>query len=377
MHKIPFNSSNYNQNTIDYISQSLSSGHTSGDGVFTKKCSQHLENNLRIKLALITHSCTAALEIGAILANIKPGDEVIMPSFTFVSTANAFVLRGAKIVFIDIRDDNCNMDECLIEQAITKKTKAIVPVHYAGVACQMDKIMAIARKNNLFIIEDAAQAYGSCYKDKSLGSIGNIGTLSFHETKNIISGEGGALLVNDESMMDRAYIIREKGTNRHEFLNGQIDKYSWVDIGSSYLPSDIISAYLYSNLEIADKIQAQRIIMWNKYYDAFKEFAGKVRLPFINDFATNNGHMFYLRFNSEEIRNNFIKYMKEFGILTPFHYIPLHSSPLGKKYGKISGEMVNTNRISKTLVRLPLFYDLSNEDIDIVISKVINFIKKI
>lgn len=377
MQKIPFNCSNYNKKTIDYISKVLSSGYTSGDGEFTKKCHKYLEDNLLVKQALITHSCTAALEISAILANISPGDEVIMPSFTFVSTANAFVLRGAKIVFIDIRDDNCNMNENLIEQAITKRTKAIIPVHYAGVACEMDKIMTVAKENKLFVIEDAAQAYGSYYKNKSLGSIGNTGTLSFHETKNIISGEGGALLVNDESLIDRSHIIREKGTNRHKFLHGQVDKYSWVDIGSSYLPSDIISAYLYSNLEISRKIQDRRVKIWQKYYDALKEFNDKVRLPFINQFASNNGHMIYLRFSSQEIRNNFIKYMKESNILTPFHYIPLHSAPAGQKYSKISGDMTNTDFISKTLVRLPLFYDLSDSNLDYIISKVINFIKTI
>lgn len=377
MYKIPFNISNFNRNTVNYISQSLRSGHTSGDGIFTKKCNKYLKDNLRVKEALITHSCTAALETAAILINIKPGDEVIMPSFTFVSTANAFALRGAKIIFTDIRDDNCNIDESLIEQAITKKTKAIVPVHYAGVACQMNKIMKIANNYNLYVVEDAAQAYGSYYDNKALGSIGNIGTLSFHETKNIISGEGGALLINDKSMIDRAHIIREKGTNRHKFLNGQVDKYSWVSIGSSYLPSDIISAYLYSNLEIADKIKAKRILIWKKYYNAFKEYTEKIRLPFINDFATNNGHMFYLRFISEEIRNSFIKHMKQSSILTPFHYIPLHSSIAGKKYGKISGRMTNTNKISKTLVRLPLFYNLSKENVDRIILKVIEFIKKI
>lgn len=377
MKEIQLNVSNYNQNTIDYIAQSLSSGHTSGDGIFTKKCSQYLERNLQVKQALITHSCTAALEISAILAKIKVGDEIIMPSYTFVSTANAFVLRGAKIVFIDIRDDNCNLDADLIEQAITSKTKAIVPVHYAGVSCDMDKIVDIAKKNNLFVIEDAAQAYGSYYKNKPLGSIGNIGSLSFHETKNIISGEGGALLVNDESMIDRSYIIREKGTNRHKFINGQVDKYSWVDIGSSYLPSDIISAYLLSNLEISNIIKFNRVKIWQKYYSSFQEFTGKVTLPFINDFATNNGHMFYLRFNKEEIRNNFIKHMQESKILTPFHYIPLHSSTAGKKYGRVSGNMINTNKVSKTLVRLPIFYNLSDKNLDTIISKATSFIRKL
>ena len=270
------------------------------------------------------------------------------------------------------------MDEKLIEAAISKKTRAIVPVHYAGVACDMDEIEKTAKKYNLTIIEDAAQAYGSYYKNKHLGTIGSLGTFSFHETKNIISGEGGALIINDERFIERARIIREKGTNRDRFFKGQVDKYTWVDLGSSYLPSDIISAYLYSNLEIEDFLQDRRIKIWNSYNSAFSEFEkmGKIKLPFINDFATNNAHMFYIRFNEANIRDNFIKYMRENKIMTPFHYIPLHSSEGGMKFGKVAISMKNTDKISETLVRLPLFYNLSEIDVEYIVSRVVEFLKK-
>jgi dTDP-4-amino-4,6-dideoxygalactose transaminase len=375
--KIPFNRSNYSDNSLEYISNSIKSGHTSGDGQYTELCSSLIKNFINCKSVLITHSCTAALEMSAILLDAKIGDEVIMPSYTFVSTANAFVLRGLKPVFLDVRSDNCNINEKLIESAITKRTKAIVVVHYAGVACEMDTINDIAKKNNIKVFEDAAQAYGSYYKGRNLGSIGELSSISFHETKNIISGEGGALLINCENLIERSHIIREKGTNRTKFLNGQVDKYTWVDIGSSYLPSEIISAYLYSNLKIQNEIQGKRMKIWNLYYEALKNFQDKIVLPFINDYATNNGHMFYIRFSSKEIRNKFIFFMKENGIMTPFHYIPLHSSPAGIKYGRFVGDMKNTDYISDTLVRLPIFYNLEDNDLNFIIENIIKFIKKI
>jgi dTDP-4-amino-4,6-dideoxygalactose transaminase len=377
--KIPFNKSNFNEATLNYIKDTLISSHTSGDGKYTKLCNQFIMNKMNVRSCLITHSCTAALEIAAILLNANAEDEVIIPSYTFVSTVNAFVLRRMTPVFVDIRNDNCNIDETLIEAAITKKTKAICPVHYAGVACDMDKIMEIAKKYNLTVIEDAAQAYNSYYKGKHLGSIGDAGCFSFHETKNIISGEGGAFVTNNLEFIDRAHIIREKGTNRTKFFNGQVDKYTWVDIGSSYLPSDIISAYLYSNLEIEQQIQTKRLHIWNSYYNAFKHFEqqGLVKLPFINDFATNNAHMFYIKFEKPEMRDKFIAYMKENGIMTPFHYIPLHSALAGLKFGRFIGDMKNTNHISATLVRLPIYFDLKDEDIFYIVDKVLNFLKKI
>lgn len=377
--QIPFNRSNFNQLTLDSIENALTIGHTSGDGKYTKLCNEFLKNKIGVKSSLITHSCTAALEISAILSNFEIGDEVIMPSYTFVSTANAFVLRGAKPVFVDIRDDNCNIDENLIVNAINSKTKAICVVHYAGVACDMDKVMEIAKKYNLIVIEDAAQAYNSYYKGRHLGSIGDCGCFSFHETKNVISGEGGAFVTNDEDFMDRAHIIREKGTNRTKFFNGQVDKYTWIDVGSSYLPSDIISAYLYSNLEIEKKIQEKRLDIWNSYFKAFSDFEkqGKIRLPYVNDFATNNAHMFYIRFNEKVIRDQFISHMSVSGVLTSFHYIPLHSSPAGVKFCRSNGDMSNTDKISSTLVRLPIFYDLKNLELEYIIEKAIDFLKKI
>lgn len=377
--RVVFNKSNFSQLTLQCIQDALMSGSTSGDGKYTKLCNKFLEDKVGVKSCLITHSCTAALEMSAMLINSSPEDEVIVPSYTFVSTVNAFVLRGMKPVFVDCRDDNCNLDETLIESAITNKTKAICPVHYAGVACDMDKIMEIAKQYNLYVIEDAAQAYNSYYKGRHLGSIGDAGCFSFHETKNIISGEGGAFVTNNENFVDRAHILREKGTNRTKFFKGQVDKYTWVDIGSSYLPSDIISAYLYSNLEIEQQIQEKRLYIWNSYHMAFKDFEkqGKIRLPYINDFATNNAHMFYIRFNKSEIRDSFISYMKGNNIMTPFHYIPLHSSPAGMKFGRFAGKMDNTDKVSSTLVRLPIYFDLTDGDLEYVMDKTTDFLQKI
>lgn len=375
---INFNKPFIIENEFKYIEDAINDkGILRGDGVYTKKCHEFLENKLSCKKALLTHSCTAALEMAAILLDLKEGDEVIMPSYTFVSTANAFVLRGAVPVFVDIRPDTLNIDENLIENAITSKTKAICVVHYAGVACEMDKILDIANKYNLAVIEDAAQGVGSFYKGKSLGTIGDLGCFSFHETKNIISGEGGALIINNEKYIERAEIIREKGTNRSKFFRGQVDKYTWVDIGSSYLPSDMIAAFLFSQLENMDKINQKRIEIWNKYDNFFAQYDNIIRRPIIPNECKHNAHMYYLLFNDLEIRTKFINFLKENNIMSVFHYIPLHSSPAGQKYCKTSGQMNVTNIISDTLTRLPLFYDLSNENLDYIFSIIDKFMKKI
>ena len=372
---INFNVPTFTSKTTEYIIDVFKEKHASGDGKYTKLCNQWFKKNYNLNQALLVHSGTAALEMAAILSDLDAGDEVIMPSYTFCSTANAFLLAGATPVFIDIRPDTLNIDETLIEQAITNKTKAIVPVHYAGVGCEMDKILKIAKKYNLLVIEDAAQAFDSKYKGKRLGTIGDMGCFSFHETKNVMSGEGGLFVTNNETYTERAEIIREKGTNRSKFFRGQVDKYTWVDKGSSYLPSDVIAAYLYSILEIEQDIQEKRKYVWNLYNNAFEglEKEGKVRRPIIPEYCTNNAHMFYLLFNDLKTRTNFISYLKENNIYAPFHYIPLHSSPAGSKYCKTSSKMDITNNISDTLVRLPLYYDIKEEEIDKIISTVMNF----
>lgn len=373
---IPFNKPFIIENEFKYIEDAINNKCIlRGDGFYTKKCHDFLENKLNCKKALLTHSCTAALEMAAILLDLNNGDEVIMPSYTFVSTANAFVLRGAVPVFVDIRPDTLNIDENLIEKAITSKTKAICVVHYAGVACEMDKIMEIAKKYNLAVIEDAAQALGSFYKEKPLGTIGDFGCFSFHETKNIISGEGGALIINNEKCIERAEIIREKGTNRSKFFRGQVDKYTWVDIGSSYLPSDMIAAFLFSQLENIDKINEKRLDIWNKYDEFFKQYDSYIRRPIIPQNCKHNAHMYYILFKDLDTRTKFIDYMKENNILTVFHYIPLHSSPAGKKYCKTFGSMDNTNKYSNLLVRLPMFYELNNKDLDFILKTVSKFFK--
>ena len=376
---INFNEPIYTENTIEYITDCLKSKKVCGDGKYTKLCHNYIKNFFNAKEILLTHSCSAALEMSAILSEIKNNDEIIMPSYTFVSTANAFVLQGGVPVFIDIRDDTLNIDEQIIENAITEKTKAIVCVHYAGVGCEMDEIMKIAKKYKLFVIEDAAQAFNSYYKQKHLGTFGDIGCFSFHETKNIMSGEGGCAVVNNETLFERAEIIREKGTNRSKFFRGQIDKYTWVDKGSSYLPSDIIAAYLYSILEIHDMVNTKRLFLWKKYYDSLKTYEKKgiIKLPIIPKYCTNNAHMFYLRFNDLKTRTAFINYLKQYDIYAPFHYIPLHSSPAGKKYGKTYGTLSNTNKIADTLVRLPLFYDLDPKEQDKVIEETCTFMESI
>ena len=366
--KIPFNKPFLTGKENEYIIAAVDSGKISGNGIYTQKCQRFFEDRFCIKKALLTTSCTDALEMAAILIDIKPGDEVIVPSFTFVSTANAFVLRGAKIVFADSKADHPNIDETKIEALITSKTKAIVPVHYAGVACNMDVIMDIAARHGLFVIEDAAQAIDSYYKGKALGSIGHLATFSFHETKNIISGEGGMLAINDDRFMERAEIIWEKGTNRSAFFRGEVDKYGWVDIGSSFLPSEIVAAFLWAQLENLDKIQNKRKEIWQQYKQQLSEIKNRnFNLPKIPEYASNNAHMFYLVFNSMLNRTQFIDSMKEKGIHVVFHYLSLHSSPFySDKYtGK---ELPNSDRFMKTLVRLPFFYDLSLDQVNYICS---------
>ncbi|VVB88558.1 dTDP-4-amino-4,6-dideoxygalactose transaminase [uncultured archaeon] len=373
--KIPFNKPYMTGKELEYISQAHANGHLSGDGPFTKKCHEWLEKRIGCKKALLTHSGTAALEMAAILADLKPGDEVIMPSYTFVSTANAFALRGAKIAFIDIRPDTMNIDETLIEQAITDKTKAIVPVHYAGVACEMEPIMEISLEYDLLVIEDAAQGLISTSRGRFLGTIGHIGCYSFHETKNCHCGEGGAILLNDEKFKARAEIIREKGTNRSRFFRGQVDKYTWVDIGSSYLPSELNAAFLYAQLEKAKGITEKRLKNWNLYYEGLKPLAikGLIELPFIPNQCKHNGHMFFIKVKDINERNNLLAYLKKNGILGVFHYVPLHSSEAGMKFGSFSGEDKWTTIESERLIRLPMYYELGKKDIGRIIKTIERF----
>jgi dTDP-4-amino-4,6-dideoxygalactose transaminase len=356
-----------------YISQAHHNGQLSGDGPFTKKCHGWIEQQTGCTKALLTHSCTAALEMAAILADIQPGDEVIMPSYTFVSTANAFVLRGAVPVFVDIREDTLNIDERLIEAAITPRTKAIVPVHYAGVACEMDSIMDLASHYKLLVIEDAAQGLMATYKGRALGSIGHMGTFSFHETKNITSGEGGALLINDDRFVDRAEIIREKGTNRSRFFRGQVDKYTWCDTGSSYLPGELIAAFLWAQLEDADKITENRKNIWDYYHKEFAdlEIAGKLRRPSVPAECQHNAHMYYLLLPDGEKRTQMIEQLKECGIQTVFHYVPLHLSPMGQKVGRLSDALPITETSAERLIRLPLW--LGSDFASTVVFEIRNF----
>ena len=377
MNNIPFNIPPYVGTEDKYIQEVISNRKICGDGEFTKKCNTKLEEITGTKKALITTSGTSALEMAAILADIQPGDEVIMPSYTFVSTANAFVLRGAKIVFVDIRPDTMNIDETLIEDAITEKTKAIVPVHYAGVACEMDTICDIAKRHNLIVIEDAAQGVMSWYKGKALGSIGDYGCYSFHETKNYSSGEGGAVLVNHSKYVERAEIIREKGTNRTKFFRGQVDKYTWVDIGSSYLQSELNCAYLYAQIENPDIINNNRMKSWNLYYELLKSLAenGYLELPIVPEGCTHNAHMFYIKVKDLSERTKMLSYLKENGIGAVFHYIPLHSSPAGQQFGRFQGEDRYTTKESERLLRLPMFYGLKNEEISNIAEKINEFFK--
>lgn len=360
---------------LKYIEQAIQKRKICGDGVFTKKCSRWLEETLNVPKVLLTTSCTHATEMAAILADIKPGDEVIMPSYTFVSTADAFVLRGAKVIFVDIRPDTMNIDEGLIEEAITEKTKAIVPVHYAGVSCEMDRIMELAKKYHLYVIEDAAQGMMSEYKGRPLGTIGDYGCFSFHETKNYSMGEGGALIIQDAGNVERAEIVREKGTNRSKFFRGQIDKYTWVDAGSSYLPSELNAAYLWAQLECADVIYKDRMRTWNLYYEAFQDLKeqGKIELPYIPSYCKHNAHMFYIKTRDIEERQELIGYLKEREITAVFHYIPLHTAPAGKKYGEFFGTDRYTTKESERLLRLPLYYNMEEKDTLKVIEAVKSF----
>ncbi|GAA3597704.1 dTDP-4-amino-4,6-dideoxygalactose transaminase [Gibbsiella greigii] len=374
---IPFNAPPVVGTELEYMQAAMGSGKLCGDGGFTRRCQQWMEQHFACPKVLLTPSCTASLEMAAILLDIQPGDEVIMPSYTFVSTANAFVLRGATIVYVDIRPDTLNIDESKIEAAITEKTRAIVPVHYAGVACEMDTIMALAEKYNLLVVEDAAQGVMSTYKGKALGTIGHVGAFSFHETKNYTAGgEGGATLINDRALIERAEIIREKGTNRSQFFRGQVDKYTWRDIGSSYLMADLQAAYLWAQLEAAQPINARRLQLWQNYYNAFKPLAaaGRIALPVIPADCVHNAHMFYLKLRDIQDRSAFIAYLKEAEILSVFHYIPLHSSPAGERFGRFDGEDRFTTQESERLVRLPLFYNMSDVNQRTVISTILSYL---
>jgi len=360
---IPFNKPYMTGRELTYIAQAHANGHLAGNGAFSKRCSAWLEERVGSQRALLTHSCTAALEMAAILSGVGTGDEVIMPSFTFVSTANAFVLRGATPVFVDVRPDTLNIDESRIEAAITSRTKAIVPVHYAGVACEMDAIMDIARRHDLLVIEDAAQGLLADYRERPLGGIGHMAALSFHETKNIISGEGGALLLNDARFVDRAEIVWEKGTNRSQFFRGQVDKYTWVDLGSSYLPGEIIAAFLWAQMEEAQTITARRLAIWHRYHAAFDEVerSGRVRRPIVPDDRAQNGHLYYLLMPSLGARTAFIERLREREIQPVFHYVPLHSSPFGRTVGRVAGDLAVTDDVSDRLVRLPLWLGLEDD----------------
>jgi len=371
---IPFNKPYISGKELWNIAQAHALGQMAGDGSFTKQCNEWLEQRTGCYKALLTHSCTAALEMAAILADIGPGDEVIMPSYTFVSTANAFVLRGGVPVFVDIRPDTLNIDETLIVAAITPRTRAIVPVHYAGVGCEMDTIMDIAQRHNLLVIEDAAQGVMATYKGKALGSIGHLGTLSFHETKNIISGEGGALLINDPKLSERAEIIREKGTNRSQFFRGQVDKYTWVDIGSSYLPGEIIAAFLWAQMEEAESITVLRLDIWKHYHEALGslESAGRLRRPVIPETCRHNAHMYYILLESLETRTALMAKLKEQGVNSVFHYVPLHSAPAGLKYGQVHGRMFHTDDLADRLLRLPLWIGLTEEQQENIVSVIGN-----
>ncbi len=374
---IPFNQPAIVGRELNYIRQSVKSGWIGGDGPFTKKCNRWFEEKFKAKKVLLTNSCTAALEMAAILCDIQPGDEIILPSFTFVSTASAFVMRGAKLVFVDIREDTLNIDEQLIERVVTKKTKAIVPVHYAGVGCDMRAILKLAKAYKLFVIEDAAQGVMASYRGKALGTWGDFGAYSFHETKNYTSGEGGALLVNDPEYIHRAEIVLEKGTNRKEFYRGLVDKYTWVDLGSSYLPSDIVAAFLYGQLEKAEVVTRRRVDIWNRYYQrllAFEE-KGLMQLPMVPPECVHNGHLFYMILRSPQACLNFAKYLKSHGVATAFHYVPLHRSPMAKRLGAYKVKLPVTDFVVERLLRLPVFYGLINKEQDLVVDRIYKWFK--
>lgn len=373
--KICFNVPPFTGKEFDYMREAVENHKICGDGAFTKKCSQWFEERTGTAKCLLTTSCTHATELAALLCDIRPGDEIIMPSYTFVSTADAFVLRGAVPVFVDIRPDTMNIDETLIEAAITEKTKAIVPVHYAGVSCEMDTIMDIAKRHNLMVIEDAAQGVMASYKGKPLGTIGDYGCFSFHETKNYSMGEGGALLIQDAKNIERAEIFREKGTDRSKYFRGQVDKYRWQEFGSSYLPSDMNAAYLYAQLELADKINDARLQCWNRYYELLEPLAkaGKIGLPVVPEGCVHNAHMFYIKTKDEAERAALIDFLKSHDILAVYHYVPLHSAPAGLKYGRFHGEDKYTTVESERLLRLPMYYGLTKEQVEFVAEKVKEF----
>ena len=371
--KIPFNKPFTIAGELDNIAAAIREGHLAGDGRFTRLCHQWLEHNLGARKALLTHSCTAALEMAAILCDLEPGDEVIMPSFTFVSTANAFVLRGAVPVFVDIRPDTLNLDEKLAAKAVTPRTRAIVPVHYAGIACEMDALMALARSRDLVVVEDAAQGILAEYKGRKLGTVGHLGCLSFHETKNVISGEGGALLVNDERFLGRAEIIREKGTNRAQFFRGEVDKYTWVDIGSSYLPSELVGAFLWAQLGHAEQINAKRMRLCAAYREGLEALAqrGVLALPQPEpEGVEGNGHLFYILLKDLAARSSLIAHLKSRGVHAVFHYVPLHSAPAGRKFGRAAGPMTVTDDIAGRLLRLPLYYGLAEEQVAAIVAEI-------
>ncbi len=372
---IRFNVPPYTGREIENMKKAVENMHICGDGEFTKKCSEYLEKITGAAKCLLTTSCTHALEMAALLCDLKEGDEVILPSYTFVSTADAFVLRGAKAVFVDVRPDTMNIDENLIEEAITEKTKAIFVVHYAGVACEMDTIMDIAGRHNLKVVEDAAQAIMCTYKGKPLGTFGDFGCFSFHETKNFSMGEGGALLIKDPAYIEDAEILREKGTDRSKYFRGQVDKYRWMNFGSSYLPSDMNAAYLYAQFEMADEINDSRIARWNQYYELLSPLkeAGKIELPAVPENCVHNGHMFYIKTRDLEERGRLIDFMRANDILTVFHYVPLHSAPAGLKFGRFSGEDRYTTKESERLLRLPMFYQLTEEQTTYIAGKVREF----
>lgn len=372
---IDFNVPPFTGKELEYMQQAIKNKKICGDGEFTKKCSHWMEEKFRANHVLLTTSCTHALEMAAVLTQVKPGDEVILPSYTFVSTADAFVQRGATLVFVDIRPDTMNLDERLIEDAITDKTKVIVPVHYAGVGCAMDEIMEIAARHHLMVVEDAAQGIYAYYKGRALGTIGDFGCYSFHETKNYSMGEGGALVFQNNDFLERAEIIREKGTDRSKFFRGQVDKYRWMDYGSSYLPSDLNAAYLWAQLEMADTIRKDRLDSWNYYNEELRPLAeaGYIEQPFIPDYADHNAHMYYIKTKDLETRGRLIDFMRKHDILTVFHYVPLHSAPAGKKFGRFHGEDKYTTKESERLVRLPMYYHLKEEDREQVVKAIKEF----
>lgn len=376
---IHFNVPPYVGTELQYMKEAVENHKICGDGPFTKKCNEWLEKRFGARKIMLTTSGSTALDMAAFLCDLKPGDEVILPSFTFSSTANSFVLAGATLVFVDIRPDTMNIDETKIEAAITERTKVIVPVHYAGVACEMDTIMDIARRHNLMVVEDAAQGVMSTYKGKALGTIGDFGCYSFHETKNYSMGEGGAIIINNEKYIEKAEILREKGTNRSQFFRGQVAKYNWVDFGDSYLPSDLNAAYLWAQLQVADEINENRLTTWNAYWEALKPYQEKgiIALPSVPEGCVHNAHMFYIKFSDLETRQKYIAFMKENDIVCVFHYVPLHSAPAGKKFGRFHGDDVHTTSDSDRLVRLPMYYNISKDDIKEVIEKTCDYLNTI